>query len=72
MSDKFSKMSTFYQDKNGLWQKKECTFKILSSKNGKNSTLVEKKFDLATCMGSGRSFQLDMGKGFAIEMFMKI
>ena len=73
MTEKFEKLSSFYQEKNGAWQSKECVFKLISSQNNKQTkVLAEKKFDLATCAGIKKSLQLDMGNGFSMSISLNI
>ena len=77
LSEKFEKISSFYQTKkSNEWQPKNCIFRIITSEYlEKKSTkiLAEKKFDMSTCIDTdNNSFELDMGKGFSIEMRFKI
>ena len=77
MNESFQKISSFYQDpKCAEWQEKKCIFKIVSLSYQKDKTsskvLVEKKFDMTTCMNTNGEFNLDLGNGFSIEMVLKI
>ena len=74
MAEDFSKISSFYyHPKSDQWQPKECIFKILSRpKDGACTTRAVKKFNMSTCIGTDGVFQLDMDKGFYIDIVMKI
>ena len=74
MSEKFEKISSFYKSKDGVWQKKDCTFKIVSSKENSKGTkiLAEKNLDMSKYIDSSKPFEFDMGKGFFLEMSFHI
>lgn len=69
MNDEFERVSGFYQNKEGVFQKKTCEFKIMvGSKQEASCT-----FDLSTQLGNkNKPIDIKMAGNFIIKVQFKI
>ena len=67
MSDKFERVSGFYQTKKE-WSKKECIFQLMTMKKDKLKVVTETKVNMAEMIGSILAKkEVDMGKGYILK-----
>ena len=67
MTDKFERLSGFYQTKKE-WNKKECTFQLMTMKKGKPKVVTETKFDMSALIGDIMiTIIIDMGQGYMLH-----